>query len=450
MEKERETLPEYDDIQHPGLFGEMYEGLAKALVGKALFEGMDLRVASGKIQNSKGNLSGQIDCMVVLGSGEPIPYTHHFTYGAEKVVMIVEVKKTLYGAKLNEAMDLFRQFWREVAEINPPQTELINNAWRALFKRNLPKASEIAALPFHEEMIYHTLLVEAALPLRVVFGYDGYVDEYGLREGLVGYLEDITALPIENRPRFNINTFPNLIVCRKASLIKLDGMPYSGMIDGKGYWWWMGSRRAEPFHSLLELLWTRLAYIFKLSPEIFGEDLEMEAITPLFAAKAEKMGDRAGWNYENMPTAKDELQGGADRAAWHPPTLNKAEFVIANSLCKKGEIDLTEKALLEFLSKEGETVESICASLNQKRLTTVAGQKLVLITDECACMFLPDGRCVAAENKSGRLLRYAMKVTEEVRRRRATEAANTSASQSESTTTTNTEAPSSGETEQAE
>jgi len=44
MEKERETLPEYDDIQHPGLFGEMYEGLAKALVGKALFEGMDLRV----------------------------------------------------------------------------------------------------------------------------------------------------------------------------------------------------------------------------------------------------------------------------------------------------------------------------------------------------------------------------------------------------------------------
>ena len=64
MVKEREKLPEYDDIQHPGLFGEMYEGLAKALVGKALFEGMDLRVASGKIRNAKGNLSGQIDCMV--------------------------------------------------------------------------------------------------------------------------------------------------------------------------------------------------------------------------------------------------------------------------------------------------------------------------------------------------------------------------------------------------
>jgi hypothetical protein len=46
MAKEREKLPEYDAIQHPGLFGEMYEGLTKKLVGKALFEGIDLRVAS--------------------------------------------------------------------------------------------------------------------------------------------------------------------------------------------------------------------------------------------------------------------------------------------------------------------------------------------------------------------------------------------------------------------
>ena len=357
--------------------------------------------------------------MVVLGPGEPIPYTQHFTYAVDKVVMLVEVKKTLYGAKLNEAMDLFRQFWKEVAEVNPPQTELINDAWRVLFKRNLPKATEVAGLPFHEEMIYHTLLVEAALPLRVVFGYDGYVDEYGLREGLVGYLEGVTLLPPEKRPRFNTNTFPNLIVCRKASLIKLDGMPYSGMIDVRGFWWWMGSRGSEPFHSLLELLWTRLAFIFKLSPEIFGEDLEMEAISPLLAAKAEKSGETGGWKYEYIPIKKEELGAGPDREAWHPPSLSKAEYVIVDILCKKSEIDLTEKAFLEFLAKEGETVASITASLNQKRLTTVVGQTLQLITDECACVILPDGRFVAAENKSNRLSRYAFKIAEEKRRKKA-------------------------------
>ncbi|SRR6266702_5856165 len=109
--------------------------------------------------------------------------------------MIIEVKKTLYGAKIKEAMDLLRQFWREVAEVGQPKTGLLNDAWRALFKQHLPAVAEINNLPFHQEMIYHSLLVEAVLPLRVVIGYEGYVDEYGLREGFVGYLNEIAAQP---------------------------------------------------------------------------------------------------------------------------------------------------------------------------------------------------------------------------------------------------------------
>ncbi len=137
--------------------------------------------------------------------------------------MIIEVKKTLYGAKIKEAMDLLRQFWREVAEVGQPKTGLLNDAWRALFKQHLPAVAEINNLPFHQEMIYHSLLVEAVLPLRVVFGYEGYVDEYGLREGFVGYLNEIAAQPPEVRTRFNINAFPNLIGF--VRLLWLDSLP---------------------------------------------------------------------------------------------------------------------------------------------------------------------------------------------------------------------------------
>jgi len=433
MEKQRERLPKYNDIQHTGLFGDMYEGLAKDLIDRALFDGMDLRVASGKIRNSKGDLSGQIDCMVVLGPGQEIPYTQHSIYHIEKVLMIVEVKKTMHGAKLKEALDLFRCFWKEISEVGQPKTGLINDAWRALFKKNLPSETQVNNLPFHEQMIYHSIHVEAVLPLRVVFGFDGYVDEYGLREGFVDYLEEVAKQPLDVRPRFNINAFPNLIICRKASLIKLDGMPYSGMIDGRGFWWWMGSRRSGPFHSLLEILWTRLAFIFKLGPEIFGEDLEMEEIHPLLAAKAQQLDSRQGaWQYENLAISRLDLKKVDDQQAWHPPTLNIAEFAIVNELCRSGSLDLVEPTLGQFLTKQGETAESISKSLNEKRLTTADGQKLTLITDECVCMILPDRRFVAAENKSGRLLRYAMKVTEELRRRRAKELTKPTASAVES------------------
>ncbi|MGD0058581.1 MAG: DUF6602 domain-containing protein [Verrucomicrobiia bacterium] len=422
MEKEREKLPEYKDIKHPGIFGEMYEGLAQELLKRALFNGIDIRVVRGKVRNSRGNLSGEIDCMIVLGDGEPIPHTQKFIYPFEKVVMIVEIKKTLYGEQLKEAMNLFRHFWKEVAEVRPPQSGLVEDAWRALFRANLPSAEQVDALPFHEQLIRHTLLTEALLPLRVVFGYEGYVDEFGLREGFIGYLEEIVSLPFEGRPRFNLNTFPNLVVCGKASLIKLDGMPYSGTLDSMGFWWFIGSRRSEPFLGLLELLWTRLAYVFKLGPEIFGEDLEIEAVSPLLAAKAEKIGDQAGWQYKNLPVTREELRQGSDWRSWHPPELTLTEFSIVNVLCKQGEIDITDPEFVSYLAKQSQPVTSLCDSLNEKALTTLNGNKLVLITDECACMILPDGRYVAAENKSGRLLRYGLKVTEERRRQRAKEA----------------------------
>lgn len=414
--QERKRLPKFAQIQHPGLFGSMYEGLTKALLDRAVFEGMDLRVVSGMVRNSEGILSRQIDCMVVLGDGEQIPHIDEFIYPFEKVVMVVEVKKTLYGADLADAMELFHQFWEDVAEVQNPQSLLFRDAWRALFKRNLPLPKDAENLPFHEEMIYHTLRCEAILPVRVVFGYEGYKDEYTLREGFVGYLDGLVKRPPETRLRFNINTFPNLIVCRNASLVKLDGMPYSGSVDERGWWWWMGSRRLKPFHVLLELLWTRLDYLLKIGPDIFGEDLETDTLSPFLACRAEQNGAQQGWRYENLKWSREKLAGASEHEAWHPAVLNELEFELVNRLCQGVAVNLKDPGLLARLKREGQTVESVTKSLNEKMLTMVDGDSLKLITDQCSCMILPDGRFVAAENKSGRLMRYALKAVEESRR----------------------------------
>ena len=251
MDKERETLPEFKEIQHPGIFGEMYEGLTQELLKRALFKGFDLRVVRGKVRNSKNVLSREIDCMVVYGDGEPIPYTNKFIYSYERVVMIVEIKKTLYGKELKDAFDLFHHFWREVYEERVIRKGLVEDAWRALFRTNLPMNNQVESFSINHQTIRHSLLTEAELPVRVIFGYDGYVDEFGLREAVITYLEEIAQQPLDQRMRFNPNTFPNLIVCRKATLIKLNGMPYSGMMDGD-FWCWMGSRKSGGFFSLVE------------------------------------------------------------------------------------------------------------------------------------------------------------------------------------------------------
>jgi DEAD/DEAH box helicase len=120
----------------------------------------------------------------------------------------------------------------------------------------------------------------------------------------------------------------------------------------------------------------------------------------------------------------ERYQKGFEDHTGNPPILTKSEFVVVNALCQKGEIDVNELGLREYLQKEGETLQALSVSLNQKGLTTIKGDKLVLLTDECACMMIPGVGCVAAENKTGRLVRYAMKAMETRRRKEITTASN--------------------------
>ena len=83
----------YLNIQHNPTIGDMYEGLTKILTDKAIFKGLDLRVTSGKIKNIYGVLSRQIDCMIVVGDGEKIPFTEDYIYEVNKVIAVIEVKK---------------------------------------------------------------------------------------------------------------------------------------------------------------------------------------------------------------------------------------------------------------------------------------------------------------------------------------------------------------------
>lgn len=78
------------------MIGGMYEGLTKEIVEKSLFDGMNLRVVSGKITNQvDGKLSDQIDCMVVIGNGTKLPYSGDYIYDIDQVIMVIEVKKNL-------------------------------------------------------------------------------------------------------------------------------------------------------------------------------------------------------------------------------------------------------------------------------------------------------------------------------------------------------------------
>jgi len=87
VSKGRDELDEYSSqLTHSGLIGDMYEGLTKEIFNRSIFEGLDLRVVDGQIRGAPGQLSKQIDCMIVHGDADQIPYTTSYVYPIERVL----------------------------------------------------------------------------------------------------------------------------------------------------------------------------------------------------------------------------------------------------------------------------------------------------------------------------------------------------------------------------
>ena len=108
------------------------------------------------------------------------------------------------------------------------------------------------------------------MPLRIVIGYDGYSNEYALRNGFEEILADNQYEPV-----FGPAQFPNLIICSDYSLVKSNGMPYGGFFK-ENQWYVYNSSSNKPMLHLLEIIWSRLSYRYGLDSGIFGEDLEVE------------------------------------------------------------------------------------------------------------------------------------------------------------------------------
>jgi hypothetical protein len=93
--KGTELIKKYEIVDHPVLIGDMYEGLTQEILNKSIFVGLNLKIVGGKIKNLKGDLSSEIDCMLVEGEGEKLPFTEKYIYHFTQVIAVIEVKKIL-------------------------------------------------------------------------------------------------------------------------------------------------------------------------------------------------------------------------------------------------------------------------------------------------------------------------------------------------------------------
>lgn len=409
-EKEKSLLKKYDIVHHPGIIGDMYEGLTIDILDKTIFEGLDLHVRAGKIKNSKNKFSGEIDCMIVIGNGEKIPHTNKYIYDSGKVIAVVQVKKNLYSKDIKDSYENLMTVKNvtELRDCEPYHQKLHLDSWRAICKEELPERSCLNELSPEKAMLYHILLLEAFLPARIVWGYNGFKSEYSLRNSFYKYLKNNSSdLVKTKRMGFGPLSLPNLIICDKYSLIKTNGIPYSLPLDNEYWWHFFVSSHKNPINYLLEIIWTRLDYMYNLPNEIFGEDLKIDAMNGFLKCKYK---DKKGWEYNYIHLKTNNLNKPLVYKEWELTFLDEAQFVILSRLCNNEDVNCKKDEDTKICIKNnGYTIDTFINSLKDTGLVHNENGVLSLITDQCVCGISPDGRYFAGDNNSGRVTRWASK-----------------------------------------
>lgn len=218
-----------ESIKHGPTIGDMYEGLTRELIARAIPEELNLRLVDGFVEGVDGKYSSQTDAMLVMNdSGRRVPKTEKWVWPIQDVLAVFEVKKNLYAAELADSIDKMRrvsELQRELLFSVRKQVSL--KPARDAFARAMgrfPKSVEMDDLDSPEAEILRTIAHEQLAPVRVIFGYAGYADETGLRNAFIDALKTVEggiAGPA---------VLPNLVICRKNALIKMNGQDRKSVV----------------------------------------------------------------------------------------------------------------------------------------------------------------------------------------------------------------------------
>jgi hypothetical protein len=401
LDEERAKLDAYE-LKHGPTIGNMYEGLSVELLNRAMPEGIGLRVVNGFVVDQDGNMSGQIDCMLVRGAGELIPFTDSYKWPIWDVLAVFEVKKSLDKADLWDSFfhlrgvyDLFRS-WMDSDSPNGKggSIRMANRAFQMITGTHLDK-SNLATLSRERRLLHYTLVAEYLSPVRIVWAYGGYKTEEGLRTAVWDFVRDQAEKNESTaHARFGVPVFPHLISCNGISILKANGQPYSSMLRGEK-WDFLLSSRTNSAWLLLELLWAKIANTSE-QHHPFPDGLEAEALTPLIAAEARFLDEnRGGWYFNQVKFDVSLDDEPILSVPWAPFELTLSEYILIQMTSAEEFIDTADSEIRK--SFQGD-IDGTAERLVKMGLFVRDGTKVRGFHDTIYTAIMPDGRYLASPN----------------------------------------------------
>lgn len=358
----RDKLNVYN-LTHGPSIGGMYEGLTREIFfGSLNLELLGLKVVTGFI-TVDGKNSRQMDCMLVYGDGDKVPFTDIYKWPASQVLAVIEVKKNLFYQDFKDSYSQLKSVWdfhcadlkhRESLGVLEFSTIRAAKEYISIFGELPPHYDYVHELPFEKRLIYTSLVREEQAPLRIVIGYNGYKTENSLREAVNNFYDGKAG--VAGHGPVNM---PNLIISNDYSILKINGLPYKSFWDLTHGWVWLGSSHDNPILLLLEVLIDKVERFLKITIDR-GEDLNEEIWHPLMCARQDE--SERGWFFsyakgmsEKYVNERFHFGSAIDGSArkWNPIKLTEVEHGILLHIYRSPYCELDDPGLCELLGRYG-------------------------------------------------------------------------------------------------
>lgn len=403
--REKESIREFESsgykLTHGPTIGDIYEGISYKLVSTSLPDELDLRVVDGFVCGADKVLSPQIDCMIVRGEGISIPSITALVYPVERVLAVIEVKKSLHRAEIEDSLQKFDKLMKlELPTDFTLDADFVFDVFAKITGVAPKSFAEASNLPFELSSLFHSLVAEHSHPLKICLSYDGFKSEYAFRESVVEMMREKMGAKW-----YPIAHLPDLIISGGFSMIKLNGRPYSSRTKGEFYDLF-GTSSVSVFKILLELIYTRISQDVSV-PSFWGEDLEQEAIVPFLQTKPIQNGDVLGWEYNYVNFAKEAFRDCLEVDEWRPFLTEDIQLAkVLGRMCIETE-GIKKSELEEFF---GDNFDSKIALIMSTDLVALQGENYVLTTRQALGGFL-GAMFFFGENNTGRLERWLINET---------------------------------------
>ena len=395
IRKQEQRILDATNPGHPGLVGDMYEGLTAALAQLALPGDCDLKIKSGIIENDDGVKSGQIDCMLVSGDGLKIPYSAKGDeiVNLSQVIAVIEVTKTGDKDKIFDAVEHLGKLYNLL-----PASGILNFATDEACSRIIGVRPSLMADPFGKSRVRNQIMaqlcMDANLPVRIVLAYNGAAKEVTLREHVTNAMKGISGV-------YAPALMPNLCIVGKNSCMKLNGLPYGNEWQ-EDVWMFSGTTTASPLYLLLQVLWTRLDIKGLTELPVFAQDDADEQFNPLFSVTYSEKDPPKYFVYK---ADTQQLKGRSGPVAPEAVILEDWQTPIILGLIRGNSVVLSDVGFQKLLLASGCTLEDAVERLVSTKLVFEDNGELHLRGSGTRMAFLPDGTSVAGEDARGRFSR---------------------------------------------